>query len=71
MINELSQTRDHSISIEQAMEQSIGGVRGLAAKQIAYTLTQTPYIYYSAITFLVNAYGMCMTVLEPSLIFDG
>ena len=35
---------------------------GLAAKQIAYTLTQTPLIYYRAISFLVNAYMICLTL---------
>jgi hypothetical protein len=38
------------------MEECIGGTRGLAAKQIAYTLFQTPYIYFHAVYVSVNVY---------------
>lgn len=42
-----------------AMEQQLGGVRGLAAKQIAYELVQVPRVYYNAILFLVNGFVFC------------
>ena len=33
--------------------------RGLAAKQIAYHLTQIPFIYFHGVCFVVNAYLAC------------
>jgi len=45
-----------------AMEDQLGGTRGLAAKQIAYTRTQIPKVYYNAVLFLVNAFLICITV---------
>lgn len=38
------------------MEACIGGTRGLAAKQIAYTLFQTPLVYFHAVYVSVNVY---------------
>jgi hypothetical protein len=38
-----------------AIEECIGGTRGLGAKQIAYSLTQIPFIYFQNVFFVVNA----------------
>jgi hypothetical protein len=38
-----------------SIEECIGGTRGLGAKQIAYSLTQIPFIYFQNVFFVVNA----------------
>jgi predicted membrane chloride channel (bestrophin family) len=38
------------------IEENISTVRGLAAKQIAYTITQIPLVYFSFITFIVHLF---------------
>lgn len=50
-----------STAVEIGMESSIGGVRGLSAKQIAYTKIQIPKVYYSAVSILVNLYMVCLS----------
>jgi len=41
------------------METCIGGTRGLAAKQIAYSLFQTPLLYFHSVYVSVNIYLVC------------
>jgi len=41
------------------MEEQIGATRGLAAKQIAYTLYQIPSIYFHVVYVAINVYLAC------------
>mmetsp|Transcript_95160 Transcript_95160/g.183493 ORF Transcript_95160/g.183493 Transcript_95160/m.183493 type:complete len:373 (-) Transcript_95160:38-1156(-) len=43
----------------QPLEEQIGGARGLAAKQIAYTITQIPCNYFHVVYFAVNILLAC------------
>jgi hypothetical protein len=43
----------------QPMEAQIGGARGLAAKQIAYTITQIPSVYFHVVYFATNVFMTC------------
>lgn len=51
------------VEFVQPMEAQIGATRGLAAKQIAYSLYQVPVIYFHIVYFAVNVFMMC-TVYE-------
>ena len=42
--------------VQAAMEQQVGSTRGLAAKQIAYTRFQIPFVYYHTVELCVNVY---------------
>lgn len=43
-----------------SLEQCVGGTRGFAAKNIAYTRTQIPFIYFHFKAVLVNAAILCL-----------
>ena len=62
IIIKYAQSPNASTAMELAMESCVGGARGLSAKQVAYTLVQVPYIYYSAVTILVNLFVFELTL---------
>jgi hypothetical protein len=50
----LSQGGVNTQPIESAIENCLNGAAGQSGKQIAYTLTQVPHLYYCAVSTLVN-----------------
>lgn len=50
------------LPLQLNMDECIGGTRGLAAKQIAYTLQQVPQLYFHAVYLTVHGYliASCM-----------
>jgi hypothetical protein len=44
------------LPLQLNMDDCIGGTRGLAAKQIAYTLQQPPLIYFHAVYVVTNSF---------------
>jgi len=49
------------LELVQPLEAQIGGARGLAAKQIAYTINQVPSVYFHIVYFAVNVFLCCTT----------
>mmetsp|Transcript_41293 Transcript_41293/g.131317 ORF Transcript_41293/g.131317 Transcript_41293/m.131317 type:complete len:385 (+) Transcript_41293:82-1236(+) len=49
------------LELVQPLEELIGGARGLAAKQIAYTTNQVPSVYFHIVYFAVNMFLCCTT----------
>jgi len=49
------------LELMQPLEAQIGGTRGLAAKQIAYTVNQIPSVYFHIVYFAVNMFICCTT----------
>jgi len=62
--NALGENGHQLLHMWMTMEEEFGGARGLAAKQIAYELTQIPYIYNATVNYAINAYLICTA-------FDG
>jgi len=60
LIHELCQKDKLSIVHAQRLEACLSGCRGLAAKQIAYTLTPIPMPYFHLMLVIVNVYIMLM-----------
>jgi len=60
LIHELCQKDKLSIVHAQRLEACLSGCRGLAAKQIAYTLTPIPLPYFHLMMVIVNVYIMLM-----------
>jgi len=60
IINAVSKRKDGQrlLHMWSTMENQLGGLRGLSAKQIAFQLTQVPYIYNNFINILLNGYLM-------------
>lgn len=54
LLKEINMWASGLLPLQLNMEACIGGTRGLAAKQIAYTLCQFPSIYYQAVHVSVN-----------------
>uniref|UniRef100_A0A7S2IYL3 Uncharacterized protein n=1 Tax=Alexandrium andersonii TaxID=327968 RepID=A0A7S2IYL3_9DINO len=49
------------LQLLQPLEEQIGGARGLAAKQVAYTITQIPSVYFHIVYVAVNMFLLCTT----------
>ena len=47
------------LPLQLNMDACIGGTRGLAAKQIAYTIQQIPLVYFHAVYLCVHGYLVC------------
>ena len=54
LLKEINMWASGLLPLQLNMEACVGGTRGLAAKQIAYTLCQFPSIYYQAVHVSVN-----------------
>merc|ERR1712079_981333 len=55
----VASTENMFASLLRPLEEQIGGARGLAAKQIAYTLYEIPSIYWHMVYFAVNLMLVC------------